>query len=83
MRVSSLRWITKSFAWNTASSEFILCQLLAKAAIAAEQRDELATFHCPMPPVLLTERIAHISRETAALQDFDAAYARFGSFASY
>src|SRR5262249_45476574 len=26
---------------------------------AAEQRDERATFHCPMPPVLLTERIAH------------------------
>src|SRR6266404_9261087 len=28
---------------------------------AAEQRDELAAFHCPMPPVLLTERIAHLS----------------------
>jgi hypothetical protein len=27
----------------------------------AEQRDELAAFHCPMPPVLLTERIAHLS----------------------
>src|SRR5262249_12565053 len=26
---------------------------------AAEQRDELAPFHCPMPPVLPTERIAH------------------------
>ena len=28
---------------------------------AAEQRDELAAFHCPMPPVLATERIAHLS----------------------
>src|SRR5262249_10675970 len=25
-----------------------------------EQRDELAPFHCPMPPVLPTERIAHL-----------------------
>ena len=30
-------------------------------AAAAEQRDELAPFHCPMPPVLPTERIAHLS----------------------
>src|SRR5262245_39037367 len=28
---------------------------------AAEQRDEVAPFHCPMPPVLPTERIAHLS----------------------
>ena len=28
--------------------------------IVAEQRDELAPFHCPMPPVLPTESIAHI-----------------------
>src|SRR6516162_4003243 len=27
---------------------------------AAEQRDELAPLHCPMPPVLPTERIAHL-----------------------
>src|SRR5499427_10923205 len=27
---------------------------------AAEQRDELAALHCPMPPVLPTERIAHL-----------------------
>jgi hypothetical protein len=26
----------------------------------AEQRDELTTFHYPMPPVLPTERIAHL-----------------------
>src|SRR5215468_10701015 len=26
----------------------------------AEQRDELAALHCPMPPVLPTERIAHL-----------------------
>src|SRR5262245_65593269 len=34
--------------------------------IVAEQRDELAPFHCPMPPVLPTERIAHLGTETAA-----------------
>src|SRR5262245_16867438 len=28
---------------------------------AAEQRNEFAAFHCPMPPVLQTERIAHLS----------------------
>ena len=28
---------------------------------AAEQRDELAVFHCPVPPVLSTERIPHLS----------------------
>ena len=27
---------------------------------AAEQRDEVAASHCPMPPVLPTERIAHL-----------------------
>jgi hypothetical protein len=27
---------------------------------AADQRDELASFQCPMPPVLPTERIAHL-----------------------
>jgi hypothetical protein len=25
-----------------------------------EHRDERAAFHCPMPPVLSTERIAHL-----------------------
>jgi hypothetical protein len=33
---------------------------------AAEQCDELAPFHCPMPPVLPTERIAHLSRDCCA-----------------
>jgi hypothetical protein len=28
---------------------------------AAEQRDELAPFHCPVPPVLPKKRIAHLS----------------------
>src|SRR5262245_1972836 len=28
---------------------------------AAEKRDEVATFHCPIPLVLPTERIAHLS----------------------
>src|SRR6516162_8337937 len=27
---------------------------------AAEHRDELAPFHCPIPPVLRTERIAYL-----------------------
>src|SRR6516164_10145745 len=27
---------------------------------ATEQRDELAPFHCPIPPVLRTERIAYL-----------------------
>src|SRR5262245_34924417 len=29
--------------------------------IVAEQRDELAPFHCQRPPMLPTERIAHLS----------------------
>jgi hypothetical protein len=28
---------------------------------AAEKRDERAPFHCPVPPMLSTERIAHLS----------------------
>ena len=47
---------------------------------AAEQRDEVAAFHCPMPPVLRTERIAHLGTAGgAALRDFDPAYDRSGS----
>jgi hypothetical protein len=34
---------------------------IARGRRAAEERDEHAPFHCPMPPVLLTERIAHLS----------------------
>jgi hypothetical protein len=50
----------------------------------AEHRDELAAFHCPMPPVLPTDRIAHPhEEETAALRDFNPAYDRSGSFASF
>src|SRR3954468_23879567 len=48
---------------------------------AAQQRDELASFHCPMPPVLPTERIAHLSAAgVAALREFDPAYDRSGSW---
>src|SRR5262245_48748813 len=49
---------------------------------AAEERDELAPFHCQMPPVLLAERIAHLGfggQETAALRNFSPAYVRVGS----
>jgi hypothetical protein len=47
---------------------------------AAEQRDELASFHCPMPPVLRTGRIAYLGTEaTSALRDFNAGYDWSGS----
>src|SRR5262249_31009801 len=35
---------------------------------AAEQRDEITPFHCPVPPVLLSKR--NTTRGTAALRDF-------------
>src|SRR6516165_8830989 len=48
---------------------------------AAEQHDEVAAFHCPIRPVLRTERIAQLGtagdRCTAG---FQSAYVRFGSF---
>ena len=41
----------------------------AASGHAAEQRDEMAPFHCPLPPVLPTKRIAHSARhKTAALR---------------
>src|SRR5262245_50805173 len=44
---------------------------------AADQRDEIAPFQCPMSPVLPTGRIAHLGmEETAAVRDFNAAYDR-------
>ena len=47
---------------------------------AADERDEVAPFHCPMPPVLPTERIAHLGPAGgAALRDFDPAYVADGS----
>ena len=47
---------------------------------AAEQRNECAPFHCPVPPVLRTERIAHLgTEETAALRDFKPVYVGSGS----
>src|SRR5262249_1709828 len=33
----------------------------------AEQRDELAASHCPMPPVLPTERIAHLATPDSSI----------------
>src|SRR5262249_1394058 len=35
---------------------------------AAEQRDELAPFQCPKPPVLPTEKIAHLSYDRRLLR---------------
>src|SRR5258705_9787171 len=47
---------------------------------AAEQRDELAPVHCPVPPLLPNER--NSTRWTAALWDFCPANDRLGSIAS-
>src|SRR4029450_9059602 len=50
---------------------------------AAEKRDELSPVHCPVPPVLSTERIAHLVRqEPAALPEFAPPYDRSESFRS-
>jgi Crp-like helix-turn-helix domain len=48
---------------------------------AAEEGDEIAAVHCPMSPVLSTERIAYSSvrQETAALRDLTPAYVGWGS----
>src|SRR5262249_36890508 len=46
------------------------CRERPSRSSAAEQRYERAPFHCPMPPLLRTERIAHPGTgETAALRD--------------
>jgi hypothetical protein len=37
-----------------------MCRERPRSRRAAEQRDELAPFHCAVPPVLPTERIAHL-----------------------
>src|SRR5262249_42350946 len=48
---------------------------------AAEQRDELAAFHCPMPPALSIESVAppQLRQETAALRHFGPVYVADGS----
>src|SRR5207244_1610399 len=56
-----------------------LCRDRPACRRAAEERDEIAPFHCSVPPVLPTESIAHsIRSETTALQDVDRAYDRSG-----
>ena len=47
---------------------------------AAEERYELAAFHCPMPRVLSIERIAsrQLRQETAALRHFGPIYVADG-----
>src|SRR5262249_53849341 len=45
---------------------------------AGEKRDEVAPFHCPVPPVLLRNS----TRRTAALRDFGRANDRCGSKAA-
>src|SRR5262249_39144437 len=44
---------------------------------AAEKRDELAAFHCSVPPVLSNER--NSTQGTVALRDFDPVYVADGS----
>jgi hypothetical protein len=48
---------------------------------AAEQRDEVSPFHCPVPPVLPNER--NSIQGTAALRDFEQANVADGSIASW
>src|SRR5262245_59148706 len=50
---------------------------------AAEQRDERAPVHCPVPPMLPTKRMAHLSTvaETTALRDFNSPYPVSGPIA--
>jgi hypothetical protein len=43
----------------------------------AQQSDELASFHCPAPPVLPNER--NSTQGTVALPDFDPVYVADGS----
>jgi hypothetical protein len=49
---------------------------------AAEKGDELATSHCPMPPVLPDRKDStpRLRQETAALRDFKPGDDRFGSW---
>jgi hypothetical protein len=44
---------------------------------AAEQRDELAPFHCPVSPCFRAKR--NSTQRTAALRDFEPVYDRCGS----
>src|SRR5262245_17081988 len=51
---------------------------------AADQRDEIAPFHCPMPPVLSDRKDStpKLRQETAALRDFNPANVSCGSITS-
>jgi hypothetical protein len=42
-------------------SAFAVLTLIDTTYFTGVCRDELAALHCPMPPVLPTERIAHLS----------------------
>jgi hypothetical protein len=48
---------------------------------AAEERDEVAPFQCPMPPMLpdRQDSTSQLRQETAALQDFNRANVGSGS----
>src|SRR5262245_1255279 len=60
------------------------CRNRPRGRRTAEQCDELAAFHCPVTPVLPTERIAppQLRQETAALRHFSLIYVGLGSFTS-
>jgi hypothetical protein len=47
-----------------------------RCCCAAKQRDEIAPFHCPVPPVLPNER--NSTQGTAALRDFEPVYVADG-----
>src|SRR5262245_26078610 len=52
--------IRPSFASDLPASRLLRARREGPRGRTAEQRDEVAPFQCPMPPVLLTERIAHL-----------------------
>src|SRR5262249_56282000 len=57
-----------------------LSHALRGSGSGAEKRDEFTPYHCLTPPVLPTERIAHLRRqEAAALRHLNVAHVRFGS----
>src|SRR6516165_6765587 len=69
VRVVWDRAATTGVVWQTIRSGCISTSSLANARAASghdtaappEQRDELAPFHCAIPPMRSTQRIAHLS----------------------
>src|SRR5262245_56891669 len=60
-----IKWGLSRQHTNKADAHYLRLELRARrerprGRSAAEKRYEVAPFHCPMPPVLPTERIAHL-----------------------